>query len=328
MDEELDRFKRVSLCEYAASRGYLLVRREPTRGGGTRGSTASSLLMRHPTTHDKIVVRLDDDGHWTYFSIRDDRDNGTIIDFVQRRGARTLPHVREELRAWSGQVRPVRMPDDVGNLHVERRRDRVAIREAFARAKVVSNHLYLNSRGIRPETLSCERFTGTWRVDLRGDLLFPHFDGPGPEGICGLERKNPRFTGFAAGGTKTLWTRNVRNDDERLVFTEAVLDAFSYHQLHPDSRTRYASTGGAFGERQGRHVARAIAGLPPGATVIAATDSDEAGEKLAAKVCTLAGEVTVVRHRAPTGKDWNEWLQLRERDYIMAVRLMGRGIGR
>ncbi|MEO5767718.1 MAG: hypothetical protein ABIS92_05150, partial [Polyangia bacterium] len=61
--------------------------------------------MRHPVMDDKIVVRLDRDGHWPYFSVRDDRDNGTIIDFVLRRGATTIAHVREELRGWAGDLR-------------------------------------------------------------------------------------------------------------------------------------------------------------------------------------------------------------------------------
>ena len=110
VDVELDRFKRVDLCAYAAGRGYRLVRRETKRGGGTRGSTASSLLMRHPVTDDKIVVRLDSDGHWTYFSVRHDRDNGTIVDFVLRRGASNLAAVRAELSAWAGDVRPLPAP--------------------------------------------------------------------------------------------------------------------------------------------------------------------------------------------------------------------------
>jgi hypothetical protein len=61
--------------------------------------------MRHPITDDKIVLRLDGDGHWTYFSVRDERDNGTIVDFLQRRGCLTLGAVRQEVRAWSGMER-------------------------------------------------------------------------------------------------------------------------------------------------------------------------------------------------------------------------------
>ena len=327
MDIELDRFKRMNLAEYAASHGYHLVRREPTRSGGSRGSTSSSLLLRHPTTDDKIVVRLDVDGHWTYFSVRDTRDNGTIIDFLQRRGVRELAAVRQELRAWSGQAReppsewlkprPSAPP-----------RDRAAVAEAFGRASLAANHSYLNSRGIQPETLSCERFDGTWRVDARGDLLFPHRDGPGPHGVCGFERKNARFSGFSAGGMKTIWKSNARNGDSRLVFTEAVIDAFSYHQIRQDPRARYASTGGAFGERQARHIQTVIAGMPIASIVVTATDNDEAGEALAARIAELAGDVPVERHRSPVGKDWNDYLQRHEREYIRSLGLPNRGLSR
>lgn len=327
MDQELDRFKRINLAEYAASRGYRLVGREPTPNGGWRSSTSSSRLMRHPTTNDKIVLRIDRDGHWTYFSVRDDRDNGTIIDFLQRREARTLAAVRQELRGWSGSGSALvqeRIPPPLTSTV----RDRSAAREAFARARTASNSHYLNSRGIRSSTLSCLRFAGTWRVDDRGDLLFPHRDGPGPDGLCGFERKNARFAGFSAGGTKAIWSSNTRDDDAKLVFTEAVIDAFSYHQIHQDPRARYASTGGSFGERQARHIACAIARMAGGGTVITATDNDEAGERLAARIGALAGDVPVVRHRSPVGKDWNDYLQRHERDYIRSLDLRGRDLGR
>ncbi len=46
------------------------------------------------------MIRRDIDRHWTYFSVRDDRDNGTAIDFLQRHHARSLGAVRRELRPW------------------------------------------------------------------------------------------------------------------------------------------------------------------------------------------------------------------------------------
>lgn len=323
MDEELDRFKRINLCQYAVSRGYRLVRREATRGGGSRGSTASSLLLRHPATDDKIVARLDGDGHWTYFSLRDDRDNGTIIDFVLRRGARTLSEARHELRARDVEVgSPPFSP-------VVRARpivvDRTTIRQAFARASTGTNHPYLNGRGLRPETLASARFAGTWRVDAHGDLLFPHFDGPHPKDLCGFERKNASFSGFSTGGRKTVWLSNTRPSDDALVITEAIIDAFSYHQLQPGERTRYLSTSGSIGERQARHVAGAIAELPSSALIALAMDSDDAGERLAEKIASLGTAARYERHRPPAGKDWNEWLQRCERDYIRSLGHSGPG---
>ena len=74
---ELERFKTtINLSEFAAARGYALDR---------RASSVNSAVMRHPDG-DKIVIARNEGRTWIYFSVRDDRDNGTIIDFVQNRG--------------------------------------------------------------------------------------------------------------------------------------------------------------------------------------------------------------------------------------------------
>src|SRR5512138_1873983 len=99
MDDELDYFKRAAnLTEVAASLGYELA-------PGQRPA-AATVAMRHPATNDKIIIRRDRDDHWTYFSVRDDGDNGSVIDFLQRRGSAGLGAVRKELRAWLRQDRP------------------------------------------------------------------------------------------------------------------------------------------------------------------------------------------------------------------------------
>jgi len=43
--------------------------------------------MRHPDGDKIVIARNDTSGAWVYFSVRDDRDNGTIIDFLQNTGA-------------------------------------------------------------------------------------------------------------------------------------------------------------------------------------------------------------------------------------------------
>ena len=86
-DQELESFTtQIDPRTYAADQGYALDRRESWRG---------SSVMRH--TRDKLVVKRDHDGHYVYFSVRDDRDNGSIIDFLQkRRPAR--------LELWIGRI--------------------------------------------------------------------------------------------------------------------------------------------------------------------------------------------------------------------------------
>src|ERR1039458_4583966 len=65
-----------------------------------RESWRGSAVMRNGG--DKVVIKLDGDGHYVYFSVRDDRDNGSIIDFVQHRKRLSLGEVRKELRPWIG----------------------------------------------------------------------------------------------------------------------------------------------------------------------------------------------------------------------------------
>ena len=97
-DSELDHFKAtINLSEFAASRGYVLDVRESSR---------NSAVMRHPNGDKIIIARNESGGAWMYFSVRDDRDNGTVIDFLQNRSGGSLGEVRKPLRAWLGSSRP------------------------------------------------------------------------------------------------------------------------------------------------------------------------------------------------------------------------------
>ena len=309
--DELDRFKRdVNLSELAASYGYRLVERERSAAGRWRGSTAASISMRHPTTDDKIVIRRDRDGHWTYFSVRDDADNGTVIDFVQRRRAGGLGGVRKELRVWLREDRP-RVPVQLFRPNVQTQaRDEKAVRAAFEAARTGRSR-YLAERGIAASIERDFRFRSRYRVDARGNVLFPHCD-PATGQVVGFEAKNRGYTAFATGGRRTFWMSETRPDDDRLVIVEASIDAFSYHQLFPDPRARYLSTGGALGSEQLALVAAAIAAMPAGADIVSATDADAAGEKLHEQLAAAAGR-PLRRHRAPIPKDWNDYLRALDR---------------
>ena len=84
-DTELDVFKReIDMRQFALSLGYEMDRRESWRG--------STVLRRGA---DKIVVKRNRNGHYVFFSVRDDRDNGTLIDFLQRRQNLSLGAVRQ-----------------------------------------------------------------------------------------------------------------------------------------------------------------------------------------------------------------------------------------
>ena len=87
MNQESERevFKRkIDLRQFAVSLGYQMDRRENWRG--------STVLRRGA---DKIVVKRNRNGHYVFFSVRDDSDHGTLIDFLPesdpRRGAPDPP---------------------------------------------------------------------------------------------------------------------------------------------------------------------------------------------------------------------------------------------
>jgi hypothetical protein len=304
--EELERFKReINLGEYAASLGYQVDHQKSSR---------ASLAMPHPGTGDKIIIaRSGADQHWTYFSVRDDRDNGTILDFVaNRQPAMNLGKIRQELRRWLGMERPPSVGEFVRTLP-ERVRDRGSVEREWAEAKVVANVRYLNSRGIRPGTLASPRFVGTFRMDARGNVLFPHADS---EGICGFEAKNSGWTAFATGGKKILWRSNADPNDHQLVLTESAIDALSYHQINPNSLSRYASIAGAMGPRQLAAIAEEIHRLEPEIKLVAAFDADPQGEKYSEAIRGIAQGRVVERAIPSIGKDWNDVLKAMEREYI------------
>jgi len=308
-DAELDGFKTgIDLRAYAASQGYELDRKASWRG---------TSVMRHTASNDKIIVKRGLDGHYVYFSVRDDRDNGSIIDFVQFRQKLSLGAVRKELRPWTGQP-PVPVPVFPELHKVEK--DRMKVEAAYAKMQDATNgHPYLERKRALPASLlALDRFAGRIRIDAKGNAVFPHFDA---EGLSGYELKNVNFTGFASGGRKALWLSNELPEDKRLVFSEAAIDALSHAVLFPDKEARYASIGGKPNPQQPELIRAAAARLPVGGEVVAAMDNDADGKKLAEVVqhaveLTGRADLSFRTHLPDTAKDWNDVLRAKPQPFL------------
>jgi hypothetical protein len=264
---------------------------------------------------DKIVVKRNGNGHYVFFSVREDDDHGTLIDFVQRRQNLSLGAVRQILRPWIG--RPATPPQFSALQPTSP--DRMRVECAYRRMRQVSWYPYLeHERGVPAAVLLSPRFLGRMRMDSRGNTVFPHFDAAG---LCGYEIKNRGYTGFAAGGEKGLWFSHTRPDDRRLILAESAIDALSYAALFPDTedQTRYASLGGKPSWRQMKLVSGTMARLPERAEIVAAFDTDPAGRQLAAAmgdaVANMANKtgrsdlIFKVHLPAQEGADWNNVLQ-------------------
>jgi hypothetical protein len=302
-DAELETFKNIDLRAYAAGCGYQLDAKESWRG---------SSVMRHPITDDKVVIKRGGDGHFVYFSVRDDRDHGTIIDFVQHRRRLSLGAVRKELRPWMG-MPPVPVPSFPSLPKTEK--DRMKVEAAYTQMRdAKTGHPYLErERALPGALLALGRFAGRVRVDDRDNAVFPHFDG---EGLSGYELKNVGFTGFAPGGSKALWLSHELPDDNRLVVCESAIDALSHAVLFPDDRARYASIGGNPNPQQPELIRAAVVRMPMSSEIVSAMDADADGVKLenvVRRAVELSGrhdlQFTV---QIPFGyKDWNDQLRAR-----------------
>lgn len=306
--DELDAFKtRINLSEYAASCGYAVDR---------RASSRNSVAMKHDDG-DKIIIGMGGDQHWTFYSVRDPADNGSIIDFIQNRQRVTLGEVRKLLRPWldgvaSATPLPCRPPasafvDRVEPVVV----DIPAVRDRLAGMQsIAGHHAYLvDERAIPMKIITSDRMAGRVLRDDRGNVVFPHWN---KYGYCGYEIKNSGFTGFSKHGMKGLWAVGKKDEDHRMVIGESALDAMSYAALFGFEGTRLVSTAGAMNPHQPALLRQAMANMPAGSQIIAAVDHDEGGDAMAEhlEVIYLAlrrTDIAFKRHSPlSTGEDWND----------------------
>jgi hypothetical protein len=304
-DSELDAFKTaIDLRQLAASKGYQLDPRESWRG---------SAVMRQGG--DKIIIKRANNGHYVYCSVRDETDNGTVIDFLQKRGRPNLGEVRKELRRWIG-ASGERPPLPLADLPALEKTspDRLAVQAAFEKAHDDPACSYLEETRALPAGIgSTPRFRDRVRLDERKNVLFPHFDD---QGLCGFELKNRNFTGFSEGGTKGLWLSHQTAKDRRLVLCESGIECLSHATLFADALTRYASIGGKPSPVQLSLIAWQIGILPAG-EVVASMNADAEGRKLAEVVRqafdqTHRGDLTFrIQEPELEGSDWNDLLKSR-----------------
>lgn len=299
-DTELETFKReISIVDVAeCDFGYELDKTE---------STKSYFVLR--AGGDKIIVTRDKtDGHDVYFNAHNDADCGSIVDFVKSRvddSNAKLVRVRQALRPWAPGAKkpaankPVRVP-----------KRPVAVSRDLAKVMHQAQDLwpYEGSYLTHERRLDAETITAFGvRQDARGNACFVHRTS---DGITGWESKNAGFTAFAEGGSRALFMEKPGSKPiSRIVVTEAAIDALSYAQMRHTPGTAYISTGGSSLSEEQRRQLLAVFERNPQATVILATDHDEAGEKAAEQIRALAPAGQRIERELPAAKDWNADLQ-------------------
>ena len=308
--QEIERFKQeINLTEYAACQGYVLDRRESSR---------NSVTMRGPNDDKIIIGKEGTSGDWIYFSIRDEADHGTIIDFVQKRQQLNLGEVRKQLRMWiNGTTRlsPRLSPDRYVAQVEPITRNLAGIRAQFAAMNPIrETHPYLEKeRRIPAEVLVHPRFTGKIYRDRYGNAVFPHYDR---QGLCGFELRNTRFKGFAKGGKKGFWYSTSTAEDSNLVITESAIESLSYHALYGAEKTRYFSIAGEMNAMQRQLLEAAFLKLATNTVIVIAMNNDAGGWHLAEEIKELVlatgRDDLAVMEQSPEGDgvDWNDVLKM------------------
>lgn len=137
----------------------------------------------------------------------------------------------------------------------------------------------------------------------RGEAFGANLRGTIPNSVTG-----EFFKGLTTGTTREegyFWFQQGDGQANRLVITEAPIDAISYAALNPTSGTTiFLSTDG-----QGvipTQVLQQV--LDRGGEIVLAHDHDRQGERMAWQVAQQFPQALLTRETPATGKDWNEQL--------------------
>jgi hypothetical protein len=259
-----------------------------------------------------LVLRQRGDGVWQYFNPHDTADNGTIVQYLQKRrgGGFTLGHVKNHLRGRVGAAPVLRgsIVPGVPRPVIGAPRDLSHAVERWNQARPVWGlpH-YLEGRGLDAATVAA--YASALHMDKKGNVLFSHTNQDGQ--IVGYEIKGHGFDGFAKGGVRLLCRLGVEVvEPVKIALTESGVDALSLAQLTGRRDALYCSAGGALSAHQIGQIER-LAAKHPAAEIVLAFDNDESGRVFCELVERALKGREGVRRLVPKLKDWNDDLRAR-----------------
>lgn len=282
---------------------------------------------------DTLVVFKGRGGDWMYFNAQDDRDKGSVIDWMKNRvssdriaGLGPLPgrnlwqsvndHFRAYLNLPEAQRPRLDLPPIVETAPGEK------FHSIYTQhCRPLENTAYLEGRGITKSTIANPQFAGRilnqlYTVQKEGmpaktyvNTAFPAYhDGR----VVGLELKGEGFKGQAPESqfTRSLWLSKMPEGRPAavLVVSESALDTLSYAQLHPGDSALYASTAGTLTQNKIFELKRLLSeeGIP---VIRAAFDNDTQGHHFDTRL--LAG----------LASEQNPMKVVREHEHLLTVEI-------
>ena len=233
---------------------------------------------------DQVIIYKAPSGDYLYFNRADDRDKGSVIDFLKNRlehpriagiqasagknvwasvieNARRFLQLPEQERKVSPQLQQSMAPVQRGDQYVP---------DFLLKTTPLTDTRYLNARGLTNETLTNSCFAGrilnhvhegTGKNGQPYKFVNTAFPQLYKEKIVGLEIKAQGFRGQAADSlnSSALWLSGIEAKTHTLVVTESAIDALSHYQLKQPTHTLYASTSGQLTDNKVAEIRRLIA---------------------------------------------------------------------
>lgn len=329
--QELDRFKQsIDLVDYATRRHGYDVKKASPRGQWHQLEKDGEML---------IVSRKGD--HQVYLNPGDDRDSGSIIDFVKTRENQTLGQVRQTLRqylgepehassGWQAAASPpppapaayAPKPGEPAEVETEAERRARLVAAVMGTHAALTDRSYLHHRHLSDETLDSPAFQGRVFTSQQGNFRNTAFPLYNEHGIATIEQRNDDYKHLLQLPKTGVWvshpTEGPGTPVQRLVVSESPVDAMSYHQLHHHGaegqpNTLYVATSGTVTERQVELIQKLIDKQEP-REVVLANDNDAAGRRFninylnelqAPRRAREVGEGQVAYAEAPRPVEWH-----------------------
>jgi Toprim domain-containing protein/uncharacterized protein DUF3991 len=309
MNNQLKSFRdfrsEISIMELALGHGYCQDKKKGNKWP----------VLVHPINDDRIIIAnpasCSNQGYW---NPNDDRDKGTLINFVKNRLGTIFPtdrakpdvvNINQVLYSW------LKM-DHSGKDYIQ-----TFIRNSTAKKKEFSpsclepltNAAFLYSRGISKETINAKEFkTRIYNIRKNNfcNIAFPYYTANGK--IAGIEIRNANYKKHADGSDRSnaIWCSVMPEKLSRIILCESAIDALSYYQLKKPEDALYISFGGTVTVGQINTVKslKTSENISEDFSYISAVDNDKDGEKYNRKFSELLADHLIIDN--PVLKDYNE----------------------
>jgi len=302
---------KISIMELALANGYSCNRSKGMKWPVLESNAGDRIIIINPKSSS----------NQGYFNPQDDRDRGTLINFVGNRLGNIFPqdrnlsreqNINSVLHQWLNL--PFRERLISSKITGQSKHGEIVEESLFSPAllKPLKDIDYLKFRGIDERTLRSTCFQGKvlqCKIGNFCNIAFPYqetIDGK----FVGAEVRNHQFKRHLRGSLRTtsVWVSNIPAQVKRLIICESAIDCLSYFQIKGDMEDVYMSFGGSITNGQLQSICNMVKQLPLDTTfrVVIAVDNDKMGKEYTHKILEAFPDGII---DYAEGKDYNEDLK-------------------